>query len=81
MTTWETLLKGLVRAVRARSIPHNEEMAKIVMREIDSHHDLDLLINDLPEELVTADDKDLGDPAVMSPKAMGKWIEKIKSRQ
>ncbi|NND80150.1 MAG: glycosyltransferase [Maribacter sp.] len=81
MTTWETLLKGLVKAVRARKIPHNEEMAKIVMEEIDSHHDLDLLINDLPEELVTAEDKDLGNPAVMSPKAMGKWIEKMKLKQ
>jgi len=79
MTTWETLLKGLVKAVRARKIPHNEEMAKIVMEEIGSHHDLDLLINDLPEELVHAEDKDLGNPAVMSPKAMGAWIEKMKS--
>ncbi len=81
MTTWETLLKGLVKAVRARKIPHNEEMAKIVMEEIVSHHDLDLLINDLPEELVDAEDKDLGNPAVMSPKAMGEWIAGMKSKQ
>ncbi|MBT8299842.1 MAG: glycosyltransferase, partial [Maribacter sp.] len=81
MTTWETLLKGLVKAVRARKIPHNEEMAKIVMKQIESHHDLELLINDLPEELVAAEDKDLGNPAVMSPKAMGKWIEKMKSKK
>lgn len=79
MTTWETLLKGLIRAVRAREIPHNEEMAEIVMQEINSHHDLDLLINDLPEELLDASDKDLGNPATMSPQAMGAWIRKKKS--
>ena len=78
MTTWETLLKGLVKAVRARKIPHNEEMAEIVMEKIDSHHDLDLLINDLPEELLHAEDKDLGNPEIMSPEAMGEWIEKKK---
>ena len=78
MTTWETLLKGLVKAVRARKIIHNEEMADIVMEKIHSHHDLDLLINDLPEELVDVEDKDLGNPEIMSPKAMGEWIESKK---
>ncbi|WP_297798098.1 glycosyltransferase [uncultured Eudoraea sp.] len=78
MTTWETLLKGLVKAVRARKIPHNEEMAKIVMEKIGSHHDLELLINHLPEELLDAEDKDLGNPEIMSPKAMGEWIDQRK---
>jgi hypothetical protein len=78
MTTWETLLKGLVQAVRARKIPHNEEMAKIVMEQIGSHHDLDLLINDLPEELVDVEDKDLGNPEIMSPKKMEAWIKSQK---
>ncbi|MEO0582054.1 MAG: glycosyltransferase [Bacteroidota bacterium] len=74
MTTWETLLKGLVTAVRTREIPHNEEMARVVMEQIDSHHDLELLINDLPDELVDAEDRDLGNPDIMSPQAMEKWI-------
>ncbi|GAB5564579.1 MAG: hypothetical protein Wins2KO_16420 [Winogradskyella sp.] len=74
MTTWETLLKGLITALRARGIHHNEDMARVVMEHIETHHDLDLLINDLPEELVDAEDKDLGDPNVMSPKAMEDWI-------
>lgn len=81
MTTWETLLKGLVQAVRARNIPHNEEMAKIVMEQIGSHHDLDLLINDLPEALIDAEDKDLGNPEIMSPQAMGEWIQSKKLNQ
>ncbi|MBT8327366.1 MAG: glycosyltransferase [Bacteroidia bacterium] len=74
MTTWETLLKGLIRAVRARKIPHNEEMAKVVMDNIASHHDLELLINDLPKELVNAEDIDLGNPEIMSPAAIKEWI-------
>ena len=78
MTTWETLLKGLVRAVRARDIPHNEEMAKILMEQINSSHDLDLLINDLPEELVDVEDKELGNPEIMSPKAVEAWIKSQK---
>lgn len=81
MTTWETLLKGLVKAVRARNIVHNEEMATVVMEKIKNHHDLELLINDLPEELVAAEDKDLGNPEIMSPKAMGAWIESMKLKQ
>lgn len=80
MTTWETLLKGLITAVRVREIPHNEEMARIVMEQIDTHHDLDLLINDLPDELVDAEDKDLGNPEIMSPQAMEAWIKMMKAK-
>lgn len=74
MTTWETLLKGLVKAVHARGIPYNEEMARVIDEHIKSSHDLDALINHLPEELETVEDKDLGDPAIMSPAAMAAWI-------
>lgn len=81
MTTWETLLKGLVTAVRARGIPHNEEMARVVMEQIDSHHDLELLINDLPDELVDAVDRDFGNPEIMSPQAMEAWILSKKAGQ
>lgn len=81
MTTWETLLKGLIRAVRARKIPHNEEMADIVMKHIDSHHDLELLINDLPKELLDIEDKDLGNQKIMSPKAMEEWILSKKTKR
>ncbi|MCO6491220.1 MAG: glycosyltransferase [Phaeodactylibacter sp.] len=74
MTTWETLLKGLVTAVRERGVPYNEEMARVLDEHIASSKDLDALINHLPEELEAAEDKDLGDPAVMSPAAMAAWI-------
>ncbi|MEM9984234.1 MAG: glycosyltransferase [Bacteroidota bacterium] len=81
MTTWEILLKGLVTAVRTRGIPHHEEMARVVMEQIDSHHDLELLINDLPAELVDAKDQDLGNPEIMSPQAMEAWIVSKKVKQ
>lgn len=81
MTTWETLLKGLITAVRVREIPHNEEMARIVMEHIESHHDLELLINDLPDELAHAQDHDLGNPEIMSPKAMEDWIVSKKMKR
>jgi hypothetical protein len=74
MTTWETLLKGLVKAVRKHGVPHNEVMARILDEEIHDYRDLDLLINHLPSELAQAADKDLGDPAIMSPEAMQAWI-------
>lgn len=78
MTTWETLLKGLVKAVRARGVPHNEEMARVLDEEIHSAADLDLLINHLPAELENAGPDDLGNPAVMSPAALQSWIQQRK---
>ena len=74
MTTWETLLKGLVKAVHARGIPYNEEMARVIDEHIGSSRDLDALIDHLPEALEAAEDKDLGNPEVMSPAAMAEWI-------
>ena len=74
MTTWETLLKGLVTAVRERGVPYNEEMAGVIDDHIDSSKDLDVLINHLPRELEAVADNRLGDPAVMSPAAMAAWI-------
>jgi len=74
MTTWETLLKGLVKAVHARGIPYNKEMARVIDEHIGSSRDLDALIGHLPEALEAVEDKDLGNPEVMSPAAMAEWI-------
>lgn len=79
MTTWETLLKGLVKAVRKHRVPHNEAMARVLDEEILSSADLDLLINHLPPELEQADGKELGNPAVMSPEAVQAWIRQRKA--
>ncbi|MFQ5434047.1 MAG: glycosyltransferase, partial [Anaerolineae bacterium] len=79
MTTWETLLMGLVKAVRRHGVPHNEAMARVLDEEIHSSADLDLLINHLPPELENAEAAALGDPAVMSPEAVQAWIQQRKA--
>ncbi|XDF79404.1 glycosyltransferase [Aliivibrio fischeri] len=81
MTTWYTLLGGLVKAVRARNALHSNEMAAVFDKEVKSHKDLELIINTLPPELVNAEDHQLGDPNIMSPKALQRWFDKEKSKQ
>ncbi|MEM7111435.1 MAG: glycosyltransferase [Chloroflexota bacterium] len=81
MTTWETLLKGLVTAVRAHNVPHNAEMARVLDEEIHSHKDLELLIHHLPSELEDAGQTDFGNPEVMSPAAMQAWIQQRKREE
>jgi hypothetical protein len=75
MTTWLTLLKGLVKAVRKHNVPHNQAMARVIDEEIHTSADLDILIHHLPPELENATDSDLGNPAVMSPEAVQAWIQ------
>ncbi|OAN13805.1 glycosyltransferase [Photobacterium jeanii] len=81
MTTWYTLLDGLVKAVRARHADYNIEMADIFDQQVGSHEDLEAIINDLPPELVDATDADLGDPQLMSPKAVRAWLVEMKQPQ
>ncbi len=78
MTTWETLLLGLVQAVRARGVPHDEEMARVLQEEIRSAADLEVLIDRLPPELAEAPDERLGDPALFPPQAIRAWIRRCK---
>jgi hypothetical protein len=80
MTTWETLLKGLVKAVRKHRVPHNKAMARVIDEEIHSSADLDILIHHLPHELEQAKDKDLGNPTVMSPEVVQAWIQQRKAQ-
>ena len=79
MTTWETLLMGLVKAVRRHGVPHSKGMARVLDEEIQSSADLDLLIHHLPPELANADADALGNPAVMSPEAVQAWIQQRKA--
>ncbi|MGF1776306.1 glycosyltransferase [Vibrio nomapromontoriensis] len=78
MTTWFTLLEGLVKAARARQASYSREMATVFDEEIHSHKDLELLIDILPPELETATDANLGDPQLMSPQKMREWIQRAK---
>lgn len=81
MTTWYTLLDGLVKAVRARHAEYDLTMASVFDQEVKSHEDLEAIINVLPIELADADDADLGDPKLMSPAAVKEWIVKMKQPQ
>jgi hypothetical protein len=78
MTTWETLLLGLVKVVESRKLRHNEAMAAVLKEEIKSAADLEILINVLPPELEGLDDKDLGNPEIMAPAQVQKWIKQQK---
>ncbi len=75
MTTWELLLKGLVKQVRKHQLPHNTAMAQILDEEIQSSKDLDLLIHHLPPELENISDSELGNPKIMTPEQVRTWIQ------
>jgi hypothetical protein len=79
MTTWETLLFGLIKAVRRHgfSTGHAEEMACVVEEEIDGFRDLEIIIDLLPPELEAAGESDYGDPSVMSPEALRGWLREV----
>jgi hypothetical protein len=79
MTTWESLLKGLVQAVRRHGVAHSEAMAQVLDEEIRSSVDLDAIIHHLPPELAAAKPESLGDPAVISPEALQIWIQERKA--
>ena len=79
MTTWYVLLNGLVKAAKARKVSYSEDMAEVFIKEIDSHKDLELLIDVLPPELAGVADADLGNPKVMSPQSVRNWIVAAKS--
>lgn len=81
MTTWETLLLGLVKAVRKHDVPHNQAMALVLQEEIQSSKDLDILIHHLPPQLEAATEKDFGDPQVMSPEEVRAWIQHRKQEE
>ena len=76
MTTWESLLRGLVASARARGVDHNEEMAMIV----DDHAgvaELEQVVQAVPPELEGVPDAHLGDPEVMSPGRLRTWLEDL----
>ncbi len=76
MTTWETLLFGLSKAVRRHGYCTGAaaEMADVLSEEIADHRDLERLIDRLPPELEAAGEADFGDPQRMSPQAVRAWI-------
>ncbi|MEM7272230.1 MAG: glycosyltransferase [Actinomycetota bacterium] len=78
MTTWESLLKGLVMAARWRGVPHDEAMAQVVDRCGDAAT-LELVVQNVPDELAQVPADRLGDPTVMPPADVETWIESLRA--
>lgn len=77
MTTWATLLLGLLKSLRKYNLlstPASQKMAQVIDEEIHGHRDLELIINHLPPELAEAGEEDYGNARVMPPDAMQDWI-------
>lgn len=74
MTTWESLLRGLVEAARARGVEHDEAMAAVVDDLADAPT-LERVVQRVPDELKGVPADRLGDPNVMSPDRLRAWIE------
>jgi hypothetical protein len=81
MTTWESLLFGLVRAVRSRGFATGDAaaMAAVIEEEIEDHRDLERIIDRLPTELRDAEEADFGDPEIMSPDALRRWLRSLRA--
>ncbi len=75
MTTWESLLQGLVAAARSRGVDHDEEMASVID---DYGHApvLEHVVQRVPPELEGIADDRLGDPDIMSPARLRSWLER-----
>ena len=77
MTTWESLLRGLVAAARGRGVEHDAEMAEL----IDDHADaatLERVVQQVPDALADVADADLGDRSIMTPADLRIWIESLR---
>ena len=76
MTTWETLLFGLAKAVDRHGFAEGSaaEMTALIQNEIRDHRDLERIIDLLPPELEGAAESDYGNPELMSPEALRQWL-------
>jgi len=76
MTTWESLLKGLVAAARARGAEHDAEMADVV--DLYAHAEcLEKVITQVPEPLNGVSDAELGRRDVMTPGELKQWLSSV----
>lgn len=79
MTTWFTLLDGLIKAVRVRNAIHSQEMATVFEQQVLSYEVLEKIIDVLPKELADTPDSALGDPKVMSPAQIEVWLKTVQA--
>ncbi len=78
MTTWESLLGGLVAAARARGADHDEEMAAVV-DEFADVATLERVVAHVPVELEGVSDAALGQRSTMTPAALSDWLTSLKA--
>ena len=76
MTTWESLLRGLVAAARSRGVEHHREMAAVVDKLADAET-LEKVVAQVPPQLDGIDPDRLGDPEVMDADEIRAWIEAL----
>jgi hypothetical protein len=76
MTTWESLLRGLVAAARARNVDHDLEMASVI-DDYASAEILELVVQHVPPELDGVEDGQLGDPSLMTPTRLREWLDEL----
>ncbi|MGB5756132.1 MAG: hypothetical protein WBM50_04400 [Acidimicrobiales bacterium] len=79
MTTWESLLTGLVAAARARGVDHDEEMAAVVDDFVTAEA-LDQVIELVPDELIGVSDAQLGQRSTMTPDQLRAWLQSVINR-
>lgn len=76
MTTWESLLRGLVDAARARAVDHDEEMAAVI-DDYAYASNLDLVVQNVPPQLASVADGDLGHRKLMTPDELRDWLDEL----
>jgi hypothetical protein len=76
MTTWESLLTGLVAAARARGVDHDEEMAALV-DDFVTVEALEQVIELVPPELEQVTDAQLGQRSTMTPQQLRTWLQSV----
>ncbi|MFW2382391.1 MAG: glycosyltransferase [Acidimicrobiales bacterium] len=76
MTTWESLLRGLVAAARARGVDHDTDMAQLI-DDYANAETLELVVQNVPPELEGANDAQLGDPALMTAQQLRTWLNDL----
>ncbi len=77
MSTWESLLRGLVDAARARGVDHDAEMAAVV-DEYANEAELDVVVKNAPDQLRNATDAELGTRELMTPQQLRSWLDGLR---
>ncbi|MDH3294237.1 MAG: glycosyltransferase, partial [Acidimicrobiia bacterium] len=76
MTTWESLLRGMVAAARSRGVDHDRSMAAVV-DELADAETLEKVVAQIPPQLDGVDPDRLGDPEIMTAAEMRAWISAL----